>query len=120
MDNMTLRHTALWVSRMPIPDITHLQFLLLAELLGGEQTGRNLRELLEKQGHKKSAPAYYQLMARMEDARLVKGRYEQKVVEGQIIKERVYKITAPGEAAYESVRDFYAAIASRRVGLEGA
>jgi DNA-binding PadR family transcriptional regulator len=104
---------------MPLPDITHLQFLLLTALLDGERSGRELRGLLEQERHRKSAPAFYQLMARMEDAKLVKGRYDQKVVEGQIIKERVYEITASGVAAAEAVREFYAAIAQRRLGLGG-
>jgi DNA-binding PadR family transcriptional regulator len=104
---------------MPIPDITHLQYLLLGGLVDGDRPGRELRGLLDQQGHRMSGPAFYQLMARMEDAKLVKGRYEQKVVEGQIIKERVYKINGGGVAAFEQARDFYAAVAARRLGLEG-
>jgi DNA-binding PadR family transcriptional regulator len=103
---------------MPLPDITHLQFLLLAALMDGERSGRELREVLANEGERKSGPAFYQLMARMEDAKLVKGRYDQKVVDGQIIKERVYKVTGAGVGAFESVRDFYLAHAARRVGLE--
>jgi DNA-binding PadR family transcriptional regulator len=104
---------------MPIPDITHLQFLLLDELAAaGERSGRALRELLEKQGHKKSSPAFYQLMARMEDAKLVEGRYEQKLVEGQLIKERVYKITGNGIATHAEVVEFYAKLESvKNLGL---
>ena len=101
---------------MPLPDITHLQFLLLAALLDGERSGRDLRELLGREGHKKSLPAFYQLMARMEDSRMVKGRYEQKIVEGQIIKERVYKVTGAGATACDDVRGFY----STRLALGGA
>ena len=105
---------------MPIPDITHLQFLLLDALQGGQQAGRALRELLNKEGHSTSGPAFYQLMARLEDAKFVRGRYAQKLVEGQLIKERVYTITASGIATAEAVRQFYAALAARRAGLEGA
>jgi DNA-binding PadR family transcriptional regulator len=95
---------------MPIPDISHLQFLLLVALANGDLPGRDLRELLAKQKHKKSAPAFYQLMARMEDAKLVKGRYDQKIIDGQIIKERVYSITPGGTAAVRSVREFMASL----------
>lgn len=106
---------------MPLPDITHLQFLLIAALLDGERSGRDLRKLLEREGHRKSSPAFYQLMARLEDAKLVTGTYKQKVVEGQIIKERVYAVTEAGKVACAAVRDFYAAIDVRRsLGLEGA
>ena len=104
---------------MPLPDISHLQYLLLTALLDGERTGRTLRAVLEGQGQRKSLPAFYQLMARMEDAKLVAGRYEQKVVEGQLIKERVYTATGAGVAAADQVRDFYASIEAGRLGLQG-
>jgi DNA-binding PadR family transcriptional regulator len=97
---------------MPIPEISSLQFLLLAALADGERSGRELRELLAKQKHKKSAPAFYQLMSRMEDARLVKGWYDQKLVEGQFIKERVYTITSGGIAAFTSAREFFMSLAA--------
>jgi len=104
---------------MPIPDITHLQFLLLDSLQDGDRSGRALRELLLAQKHRTSGPAFYQLMARMEDAKLVRGRYDQKLIEGQLIKERVYTITASGIATAEQVRAFYAELAARRLGAEG-
>ena len=104
---------------MPLPDISHLQYLLLAALIDGERSGRQLRAALEQQGERKSGPAFYQLMARMEDAKLVTGRYEQKIVEGQIIKERVYTASGAGVTAFETARDFYAAVAARQLGLEG-
>lgn len=106
---------------MPVPDVTHLQYLLLVALLNGERTGRELRGELEQQGQRKSGPAFYQLMARMEDAKLVTGRYDQKIIEGQIIKERVYTITGSGAAAVADVDSFFAGLMARRgLGLQGA
>jgi DNA-binding PadR family transcriptional regulator len=107
---------------MPLPDITHLQFLLLTALLEGERSGRELRECLAKEGQRKSAPAFYQVMARLEDARFVEGWYEQKLIDGQAFKERRYKLTGPGLRAWEEVRDFYLRQAERhpRPGLAGA
>lgn len=46
-------------------------------------------------------------MSRLEDAELVAGRYDHKIVDGQIIKERFYTITEQGAAAWEATRDFY-------------
>lgn len=92
---------------MPIPETTHLQFLVLGALLDGEQSGRYVRDKLAEAGHKKSGPAFYQFMARLEDMGFVEGRYEAKVVEGQPIKERVYTLTGDGVRAWEEVRDFY-------------
>ena len=92
---------------MPLPDITHLQFVVLASLLDGEQSGRFLRQILEEDGERKSGPAFYQMMARLEDAGLVDGHYDQKIVEGQIIKERRYRVTATGITACRRAYEFY-------------
>lgn len=102
---------------MRIPDVTHLQFLVLGILKDGEKPGRLVREKLADSGQKKSGPAFYQFMARLEDARFVEGFYEEKVVEGQRIKERIYRITGEGISAWENVRDFY--MAHARFGLQG-
>jgi DNA-binding PadR family transcriptional regulator len=92
-----------------IPNLTALQFLILEQLLEAPMSGRDLRTGLAKEGEEKTGPAFYQLMARMEDGGYVVGSYEQKIVEGQIIRERRYVITASGTSAWESTRDFYVA-----------
>jgi hypothetical protein len=96
---------------MGLPDLTHLQFLILTALLDGEQSGRVVRKVLAEHGQEKSGPAFYQLMARLEDATFVKGRYEQKIIDGQIIKERFYTITRGGILAVDATKDFYAELA---------
>lgn len=95
------------MSRPRIPDITHLQFLVLGMLRGGDRPGRLLRRALAKHGVERTGPAFYQMMARLEDAGLVAGQYEQKVVDGQIIKERRYALTPRGDAAWTSTSSFY-------------
>src|SRR5262245_313802 len=95
------------MSPRPLPDLTHLQFLVLGTLRGGERTGRAVRKALARHGVRRSAPAFYQMMARLEDAGLAAGEYDQKVVDGQIIKERRYALTPSGEAAWASTRAFY-------------
>src|SRR3954465_8100514 len=90
-----------------IPDITHLQFLVLGVLRAGARTGRLLRRALARHGVRRTGPAFYQMMARLEDARLVTGEYDSKVVDGQINKERRYTVTAAGEAAWSTTRAFY-------------
>jgi hypothetical protein len=102
---------------MPLPDLTHLQFVVLDTLLAeGKLSGRNLRGKLEDQGVSKTGPAFYQLMARMEDAKHVNGWYEEKIVEGQRIKERFYKITGAGEKVHDATMRFYQ---ERNLGLKG-
>ena len=97
----------------PLPELSHLQFLILGILLGSERRGQEVRDHLAEFGVHKSGPAFYQLMARLEDAELIDGRYSQDVVDGQIIRERVYRIRARGERAWRSCRDFQLSIIER-------
>jgi DNA-binding PadR family transcriptional regulator len=90
-----------------VPAITHLQFLVLALLRTGPRMGRHLRRGLADHGVRRSAPAFYQMMARLEDAGLVIGEYDQKIIDSQIIKERRYSLTSAGAAAWRGTRDFY-------------
>lgn len=90
-----------------IPRLTHLQFLVVGIVRGGSLPGRAIRKQLEDFGVRKSGPGFYQMMARLEDAGLVKGRYEQEIVEGQMIRERHYTVTASGSKAWNGSRDFY-------------
>lgn len=93
---------------MPLlPDLSHLQFLVLAQLRGGERAGRDIRETLKRFRVRQSGPAFYQMMARLEKARLAEGWYTQDVVDGQVIKERRYRITTEGRQAWQQCRAFY-------------
>jgi len=92
---------------LALPEITHLQFLVLATLLDDGRPGKKIREELSRRGARRSGPAFYQLMARLEDAGLVEGRYEQRAVDGQVIKERRNRLTPDGRVAWEATRDFY-------------
>lgn len=95
------------MSPRPVPAITHLQFLVLAALRREPRLGRQVRRELAARGARRSAPAFYQMMGRLEDAGLVDGEYDQKIVDGQIIKERRYRLTPAGSAAWKATRDFY-------------
>src|ERR1041385_2273576 len=90
-----------------LPDITHLQFLVLDALAADECAGRDLRALLAAHGVRSSGPAFYQMMGRLEEAGLAEGRYEQKMVGGQNLKERRYKLTRRGARACDETRQFY-------------
>ncbi len=90
-----------------LPAITHLQYVVLEAMAEADQAGRDLRALLADCGARSSAPAFYQMMGRLEDADLVEGRYEQRVVSGQHVKERRYRLTRSGERALQATRTFY-------------
>ena len=103
---------------MSLPDLTHLQFLVIAELLAAPSSGRDLRSRLREAGVRQSGPSFYQRMATLEDAGYVSGWYEQQVVDGQIFRERHYKVLASGRKAWNEARDFYTrAIARPRSAL---
>jgi hypothetical protein len=105
---------------MTLPRLTHLQFLVVAELARGQTAGRALREKLKAAGVRQSSPAFYQLMAGLEDGGFVSGWYEQQIVDGQIIRERHYKALAPGTRAAGESRDFYRSHGLRGTGLAHA
>jgi DNA-binding PadR family transcriptional regulator len=92
-----------------LPKLSHLQALVLAiSSEGGEQWGKEFREKLAVRGCRMSGPAFYQLMARMEEAGLVRGSYETKIIKGQTLKQRRYRPTGEGQKALRNVLDFYA------------
>ena len=103
-----------------LPPVTHLQFLVLEALSGDEQAGRDLRALLLAYRVKSSAPAFYQMMARLEDAGLVEGWYDSRVVGSQHLKERRYRLTRRGRRAFEETRAFYLERASTRSVRKGS
>jgi len=109
------------MSQGRIPRITHLQFLVLGMLRASARRGRHLRRDLAKHGVRRSGPAFYQMMARLEDAGFVTGAYNQRIVAGQIIKERQYTLTPAGVAAWTATRDFYLTkiAAFERAGMRG-
>jgi DNA-binding PadR family transcriptional regulator len=74
--------------RHSLPAVTNLQFLVLGVLRLHEQPGRVIRAALLPYGVRRSAPAFYQLMSRLEAAGLVEGRYEQIIVGDQAVTER--------------------------------
>ena len=92
---------------MAIPDVTHLQFLVLSILGTNELPGRTVRKELSNEGAKKTTAAFYQVMSRLEDAGYVRGRYKQKAVHGQKARERWYKITGEGCQVCDEAWDFY-------------
>jgi hypothetical protein len=99
-----------------LPPITHLQFLVLGVLLAGEQPGRTIREAIARYGVRRTGPAFYQMMARLERESLVEGWYEQIVVGDQAVTERRYRIRSVGIRVWTYTRSFYeeVSVASNR------
>jgi hypothetical protein len=102
---------------MPLPRLTHLQYLVVNELVRHSAPGRAIRDRLRTAGVKQSGPAFYQLMSGLEDAGFVSGWYEQQIVDSQIIRERHYKVLAAGTRAVGESRSFYQRVAAARPGF---
>lgn len=90
-----------------LPPLTPQQFLLLGALRDGERPGRVLRDVLVRHGVRRTAAAFYQVMARLERAKLVDGWYEQITVGDQAVTERRYRLRPEGARLWDQTRAFY-------------
>ena len=90
-----------------LPVITHLQFLVLGCLVHDEQPGRVIRERIAEYGVRRSGPAFYQMMSRLERARLVEGWYEQVIAGDQAVTERRYRLRPAGLRVWRETDEFY-------------
>ena len=63
------------ITKMNFPELTPLQETVLSLIGTAEVKGRHVREELAKQGEKKSGPAFYQMMNRLEESGFVEGWY---------------------------------------------
>jgi DNA-binding PadR family transcriptional regulator len=95
------------MSKPGLPTLTHLQFLVLGVLRAEDLPGRAVRQVLAQYGIRRTAPAFYQLMARLEKERLVQGRYEPVTVGDQTVTERWYSATAAGVRRWQAAQAFY-------------
>ncbi len=105
---------------MNLPELSHLQFIVLGQLLTQTRSGREIRKTLRRFRVRQSGPAFYQMMARLEKTGLAEGWYHQDVIDGQTVKERHYRITPAGASAWRECRSFYQrAIDEASTGDEG-
>jgi len=95
------------IEEITIPQLSHLQFAVLDVLGAAIGSGKVLRKRLSERGIKKSGPSFYQMMARLEEAKFVEGSYKQEIIDGQIIKERQYRILADGVRALNRTKQYY-------------
>lgn len=91
-----------------LPKLTPLQFLVLCHLrehhdLGGTE----LRALLAKDGASVQGPAFYQLMARMTRAGLIRSKYHDRQIGNQTVSESRHRITVHGFNELVATREFY-------------
>ena len=96
-----------------LPPLTHLQFVALGALREGEQPGRVIRDEMARYGVRRTAAAFYQMMARLERARLIEGWYDQITVGDQAVSERRYRLKPAGKRLWDATCAFYQRAAAR-------
>ena len=85
-------------------NLTALQLAVLFQLVGGELSGRDLREQLRTHGINKDGPTFYMMMSRLAEADLVRLIDSTKVSGGHRVKERRYELTGEGQRTVEELR----------------
>ena len=90
-----------------LPTLSVLQILILDTMGAGETQSGDLREKLKAAGFRKSAPAFYQAMTRLEDAGLVESRFTTDRIDGKTVREKHFKVTAEGVRALGEAQDFF-------------
>ena len=98
-----------------LPSLSVLQILILDTIGVGEIASGELRERLKAGGFRKSAPAFYQAMTRLEDAGLVESRFTTERIEGATVREKQFKVTALGMAALSEAQRFFDGLQVRAV-----
>ena len=91
------------MSKPQLPELTHLQFLVLGVLRQADQPGRALRDALSGYGFKRTGPAFYQLMARLEKERQAREDALRAIqeLEAKLLSEKSAK-DAAGRAATDA------------------
>jgi len=93
---------------MKLPELTHLSYAVLKTVKNSKKHGRKIRLFLEETiSHETSLAAFYQLMSRLKKIGVINGNYCIRVVDGQTIKERVYRITPSGIRMIRETERFY-------------
>ena len=91
-----------------LPKLTPLQFLVLCHLREqGEVGGIELRAMLARDGASVQGPAFYQSMARMSKAGLIRSKYYDRLIGTQTVAESRHKITVHGFNELVATKEFY-------------
>ena len=88
----------------PLP---HLQFLIIAIMGAKKMSGRDIRDQMKAHGAHKTKAAAYQLFARMVDAGLLEGDWEERKEDGETYRRKVFKVTFEGLRAAERTQEFF-------------
>ncbi len=92
---------------MSLPPISTLQILVLNTIGSEEVSGPELRDKLTKEGFRKSAPSFYQVMDRLKQAGYVESRYATEEVGGYKVRVKYFQMTGEGARALGDAQRFF-------------
>lgn len=97
------------IKPLPLPTITHLQFLVLDIVLESSSgiSSQQVQELLALNGQEQRGPKFYQLMKRLEQAGIIESWPQQFDVAGSSVSRTFYKGTKKGKIAWRITLEFY-------------
>lgn len=98
-----------------IPELTLVHATVIAIISGGDVPGKLIREELIQRGWSEIKPAFYNLMKRMEQKKLVIGEYAVIEHSTYAVRERRYRVAPKGALAYEEFLAFVKDISSKRL-----
>lgn len=94
-----------------LPTLTHLQFLVLNALAHKMEgvSATSLREILREQGSDAAGPKFYQMMRRLEEAKLAESWSQHVNIGSSTVSRTYYRATQHGNRAWQMTLAFYAA-----------
>ncbi|MFO1003468.1 MAG: hypothetical protein U0936_24310 [Planctomycetaceae bacterium] len=94
---------------IPLPALTHLQFLVL-DIARGNSDGISshaMQEALRKEGQEQSGPKFYQLMQRLVSAGWIVSWSQSFDIAGSSVTRTFYKLSSEGTVAHSMTIAFY-------------
>ena len=106
-------------ARVCLPQVTHLQFLVLDALLRypSGTSATMLRGMLRDYGEDREGPKFYQMMRRLEESGLAESWSHPFDLGGSEVARTYYRVTSQGRVSWRLTLEFYAVRleASRRL-----
>ena len=93
---------------MDLPEMTPLQALAVSILFDGERSSRDVHDELAFRGVEMALPQLYRMLGRAELAGYLVGKYRVwQTADGRPTREKFYRVTPLGLAAWHTVVAFY-------------
>jgi hypothetical protein len=92
---------------MSLPELSHLQFLMIRLLFAEPRTGKELRRLSKAESAKLSPPSFSRLTQRMERLNYLHSQDELTASGRRYVRPRRFQVTDLGIVVWSRAREFY-------------